>query len=262
MLRTIIASAVAALVLGSTAAQAAQIRFNTLDARWQGTVGGANVVYTPAAPGFGDPATVYWGTGDRSGYEFDATDPVPVIVNDGQVFDLGVFTHRNQPITAGTSITGTTLNLQMALEATDINNNFQPVGTLNFLFDFAHWETPNGDNPCANGLANYTGVNINGCADQVTFKTSSLTDTFKLVTSAGEVDYTLTLTGFCQGVPCTPVDKFWTKEEWTNSAVLKASFDVAEKPTIVPLPPAVLLFGSALAGLAGLSRRGKEKQAA
>ena len=243
-----LAVALASAVLATTAAHAAQIQFTALEAHWQDTVGGTNVAFTPSPQGtFGDPATVSWGTGGTSSYAFDAYHLLPLTVNDGVVFDLGTFAHDNQTLDSGTSITGTTLNLRASLRA-DSGAGFVDVGTYNFLFDFTHRETTNKVSPCADGGPYGVGVNVNGCADRVTFETSSLSETFQV----GDLVYTLQLAGFCADGGCmVPLAEIWTKERFTNTAVLKASFDVAA----VSLPGAVWLFASALVGFAGLSRR-------
>ena len=62
-------------------------------------------------------------------------------------------------------------------------------GFKSFVFDFVHNETDNGANPCANGGANNAGVNINGCADSVTFLYNSLSDSF----TVDGIEYTLDL---------------------------------------------------------------------
>jgi hypothetical protein len=71
-------------------------------------------------------------------------------------------THRNQPIT-GTSLEEVTLRSTLTLTPNVPSLPGLPSASLDFLIDF--YETPNGDNPCADGGANGSGVNNNGCAD-------------------------------------------------------------------------------------------------
>ncbi len=56
------------------------------------------------------------------------------------------------------------------------------------------------------------------------------------------------------------VNKFAGK--WTLAADGDLSYDVASVPAPVPLPPAVLLLGSALAGLVGIARRNRQQDEA
>lgn len=50
--------------------------------------------------------------------------------------------------------------------------------------------------------------------------------------------------------------------DWTLAANGDLSYDVASAPAPVPLPPAVLLLGSALAGLVGVARRNRQQDEA
>jgi hypothetical protein len=64
---------------------------------------------------------INWGIpagGTQSGYRFDGVTPPPSgPFGAGTSFDLGTFTHFNQPIQSGTSITGATLNLTIQFES-------------------------------------------------------------------------------------------------------------------------------------------------
>lgn len=241
----------AILALGMGSAGAAEVKLSDINALWLNPVGGGGgTVINPATPG---PSTqVRWpSSGDQSGYNFTVLqDPITVDVPPApKIFDLGTFTHLNFPIPSGTGIT----SVQLQISA-NLTIDGQSIGPKTFLFDFTHFETPNepgGNSPCANGGANNAGVNINGCADRVTFATSGLTDTFDV----NGAEYTLTLTGFVDG-DGDLVDAFWTTENLSNSAVLRGSVDVyVPPPTNVPAPPALALLGMGLLGLGFATRR-------
>ena len=57
-------------------------------------------------------------------------------------------------------------------------------------------------------------------------------------------------------VPGTPID-IWKEIHCIDPNSCSSPIQIAEFPTIVPLPAAVWLFGSGLLGLVGISRRRK-----
>lgn len=229
----LMAAAAAALLAG--AAEAGTISIVSVTGNWTGVTGGTNV------NGLGT-GTVKWGTNignGQSGYGFAGYAPSGPHAAD-TLFDIGLFTHFNKAIASGTSITGAVL---------DVAFTFTIDGgaaiTRHSIFEFAHWETANGANPCANGGANGSGVNANGCADRVTPVTNPYFSEAFLIDG---VKYVFDVTGFNFG------SSFWTREGATNSAVLQGRFTETNIAP-VPLPAAGLMLLAGIAGLGAAARR-------
>ena len=87
--------------------QADVITIETISGNWSNPQGGEAVSIVAGATS-SDEDTIYWGRtgrrGQQSGYIWDATD-TPYDATTDVVFSLGDFTHINQPIRIGTSIT-------------------------------------------------------------------------------------------------------------------------------------------------------------
>src|SRR5690242_4623046 len=105
--RTIKAAALVACltsILGLSAheAKATTVTVTSVAGTWSNVIGGTNVHITGV-----DPTTLSWGTGGTSSYVFDGSAPPPQgPYAPGSSFTLGTFTHNNQPIDSGTSISG------------------------------------------------------------------------------------------------------------------------------------------------------------
>lgn len=249
----LIAAAASSLLAG--AAMAGTVSLSNMKATWYDGNPSANVDYNnngtdnPQAR-WGDPA----GSGGQSGYDFKiASQPIDFLVpptpSPNQV--LGKFTHLNQPIYSGTSIT----DIKLSISA-DVAVNSIHQATVNFNYRFDHWETPNDDDPCANGGAHGgTGVNRNGCADRVIATWLATSDSFFI----GLEEYTLNVIGFSLDTAGTnPFTSFWTAEQANNDAYLLGNVTLRSEippPNAVPTPATLPLVALALAGLYGVRRK-------
>lgn len=242
--------AAAAAVMLSGAANASVVSLSGMTASWYDGNPATNVSYT--GNGTVSPKA-RWGTGgNKSGYNFDiANQPIDFVVppspSPNQV--LGTFTHLNQPINAGSSIT----DIRLSIKATVSIDNVAQGGPLEFKYRFDHDETPNGADPCANGGANGSPPNQNGCADKVTATWLSTSDDFVV----GLDTYTLNVIGFSlDPLGTNPFDSFWTAEQMDNVAYLVGNVELRSKlpPSEVPVPATLPLVALALAGLYGTRR--------
>ncbi|MDZ7783674.1 MAG: THxN family PEP-CTERM protein [Halioglobus sp.] len=105
-----------------------------------------------------------WGDSDlsdRSGLTISNLPAAQVTTNGPLVANTSV-THNNQPI-SGNSLDSVSLRSTLTLTPFSPGGSGLPSSSIDFLIDFL--ETPNGDEPCANGEPNDQGVNIDGCGD-------------------------------------------------------------------------------------------------
>lgn len=228
-----------------SAASAAPVSVSNITGSWSDVDPAANGTITNN--GTANPS-LRWGTpatnNGQSGYDFNAAADTVVNVPPNSEFDLGTFTHINNPINSGTSIDSAKLTVSLDIEIDGVDQ-----GSRDFIFDFIHDETPNGADPCANGEDNDQGVNINGCADLVSVTTAMLSENFMV----NDLLYTITILGLRADGEFLSI--FETIERKINTGTLVANVTVSE----VPIPAALPLFLAGIAGL-GFAGRGKKKQ--
>lgn len=249
-------SGAAAAMMTLSSAQAAVVIIDNITATWQNPTG-ASVTYRDNGT---DNARVAWGTpatsynsynkfNKQSGYDFDAvnssisTGDFSTPYNSG-TFEVGTFTHRNNPIT------GNSLSSIELLISADLSINGAAVQTYDFTFNFLHDETPNSGS-CPYGGPNNHGVNINGCADKVLVNFNSVSDSFYI----DGTRYTLNLTGFLDNG--SPATSFLSKEKGSNSATIVGQIaawtDVVPGGVPEPSTWAMLILGFGAVG--GTMRR-------
>lgn len=203
-------------------------------------------------------STLSWGLppegGAQSSYNFAGTS-TPLETKVDEAFNLGTFTHSNNPIyDSREMLDSATLSLSFTIEGLD--------QTFRSVFNFEHEETPNNAATCADGGLTGSGINDNGCADRVTLSLNEAqTESF----TVGYMEYVLDVTGFLTegGLAKT----FWTREKDDNSAVLQASYKLISdntppapeptptNPSEVPLPASGLLLLGGLGAMYAKRRK-------
>lgn len=201
----------------------------------------------PAVTGEGTNV-ISWGTPatslGQSGYTFVGNAPPPFPVSVGTGFNLGDFTHRNNPI-FGSSLDTAELTVTTNLTIDGTSQGIESV------FEFEHLETNNNSTTCADGGANGIGVNVNGCADRVTFSINvGSSESFMI----GGTEFFVDITGFETGSGLAT--EFWTVEEADNLATLRGV--ITSRPGEIPVPATFALLGLGIASL-GVGMAGRRK---
>jgi hypothetical protein len=220
-------------------AQAAPLVISNIVGGWQNAAPSGNA--TIFNQGGQSTDTVYWGGqhpwSDDSGYAFDpSNNPVNFVL--GTPFALGVFTHYNNPIPDGTSITGIDYAFSFSTNGTP--------GSLSTVFHFDHNETPN-QYPCTVPSGN------NPCSDIVTVSSVSLNSLIQV----GSTQYYFNLLGFSTNGGSTISSQFVSPEGGNNSATLYGVVTTTPMAP-VPEPASLMLMGTGVLGLA--ARQLKKKR--
>lgn len=213
-----------------------------------------------------------WGTSTgqgRSGLDItDSPASTTVYTNGAAVPNVSV-THLNRPIT-GASLHDVTILSTLTLTPLSPAGAGLPPETMTFMINFM--ETPNADNPCANGTTNYTGVNVNGCADIFVIDKDALNfpfmyDSVQYYISFFEASNALLSLSqkSCEATGASyPCLGFLTQEGKDNTFQFAAMItteeveieipDEPDEPGTIPEPGTLGLLGIALVGM-GLARR-------
>lgn len=156
----------------------------------------------------------------QSGFGFDGRDSV--LINPGETFLIGTFTHYNNPIHVygdpEHNFKQVDLDIIMDFQVVSSGNTF--TGTASYTMNLD--ETPNDDKPCRyeDPECGPGGCpNDNGCCDKVSFENTISPQTFLI----DGVYYTLEIMGFvpnCEGDALDAQAEFFTREEATNQACL------------------------------------------
>jgi hypothetical protein len=236
---TFAASAILGLSAGAASSAPVPLTISSVVSTWHNVVGGANVDESLAGP-TGGTASISWGFPlpgeEQSGYDFSGIYPTGPL-DAPAIFDIGEFAHRNFTIATGGGIQSADLTVAISGDVGGVGFVLTPTYT------FTHIETTNFPNGgvCVEG-------GVTPCPDLVSFALAS-----------GEGSTNFVLDGFVYSVSILPgflvgdefVNSFLTLEDQVNTAILRGEFTVAP----IPVPAALPLLATAMAGLALINRR-------
>ena len=141
-----------------------------LETAWIDHEGGKKVDTDNGAPGSDD--AIEWGKGGQSSYIFDDNDALTsggTTIEAGSELELGVFTHINDTIDAGSGISEATLELSFTLEIDGVATEITRTVT------FTHEETSN------SGNSSDDVVNIGDLGEPVEIEIDGRTYTFEIL---------------------------------------------------------------------------------
>lgn len=238
----------AAFVFASASVAAVPVTLNAVNGTWTDSTGGKNVTVHDQGK------EIRWGEkyvspSQKSGYRFDANPAVPFSFDSDDVFNLGTFTHYNQPIPEDSAISAATLSVSTELKIFGSTITDGP-----YSFNFTHDETlnnaPNGKT-CLFFIF-FCSTKYNGdVPDTVILDTAILSDEF----TVDSYIFSMEILGFYDFTTDTIVGEIDTQEGTATSAKIYAKLNVREAPIQVSEPASVALMGISLLGLALLRRR-------